>query len=32
MLVIVLVVMLMVLLMVHRKRGYRVCGYPLQLP
>jgi hypothetical protein len=30
--VIVLVVVLMVLLMVHRRRGYRVCGYPLQLP
>ncbi len=30
--VIVLVVMLMVVLLVHRRRGYRVCGYPLQLP
>ena len=30
--VIVLVVMLMVVLLVHHGRGYRVCGYPLQLP
>ena len=30
--VIMLVVVLMVVLLVHRRRGYRVCGYPLQLP
>lgn len=29
---IMLVVVLMVVLLVHRRRGYRVCGYPLQLP